>query len=159
MFLVKFLYCYISRLPRGEQRSYLRLPNCSVKACMQHSNISVVFAQRGEEKERFCGLWDLWKWTYSRILHYIWEGSAVSQKAYYWRFSNCPGLIIQSWFVFLSADISAWVGEELGSVHLFILWCFQGTEITKPVCSNNILCVQTPGTVQGIDMLVCVFSG
>lgn len=36
---------------------------------------------------------------------------------------------------------------------------FSGTEITKPVCSNNILCVQTPGTVQGIDMLVCVFSG
>lgn len=140
MFLVKFLYCYISRLPRGEQRSYLRLPNCSVKACIQHSSISVVFAQRGEEKERFCGLWDLWKWTYSWILHYIWEGSAVSQKAYYWRFSNCPGLIIQSWFVFLSADISAWAGEELGSVHLFILWCFQWNW-------NHKTCLQQQHTV------------
>lgn len=121
MFLVKFLYCYISRLPRGEQRSYLRLPNCSVKACMQHSNISVVFAQRGEEKERFCGLWDLWEWTYSQILHYIWEGSAVSQKAITEDFQTVQvslfslglySLVLISW----PGQVKSWVRSSVHTV-------------------------------------------
>lgn len=159
MFLVKFLYCYISRLPRGEQRSYLRLPNCSVKACMQHSNISVVFAQRGEEKERFCGLWDLWKWTYSRILHYIWEGSAVSQKAITEDFQTVQVSLFSLGLYSLVLISQPGQVKSWGPFICSYCGVFSGTEITKPVCSNNILCVQTPGTVQGIDMLVCVFSG
>lgn len=58
-------------------------------------------------------------------------------------------LVLISW----PGQVKSWVRS---SVHTVV---FSVELKSQPVCSNNILCVQTPGTVQGIDMLVCVFSG